>query len=417
MSALMKPHPGHAPPIRGELRRLLRWYAPVYTAIYIVWAGTGILLTLQVEFLDPARKVANLALVTTIGAVASMLAQPVAGLISDRTRSRFGNRAPWMVGGAGAGALIMVVLSLQTTVPGITLGWVGVCIAYHFVQAPLMAILPDRVPSLTRGRFSAVSGLGVLVGLLTGQFLAAKLSGNFFTAYLTLGLACFVIFTAFAIANPDGANTGVPRDPIRARTLLSAFWVNPIRHPDFAWAFTSRTLLNLAYYIAAGSYLLYVLADYAELGTAKATATIPLLTLAGAPGAVLATALAGPLSDRLGRRKIFLVVSGFIFASAMAVPVFFPTLPGMMVAYIVGAFGFGVFQSVDAVLISEVLPNKDTFAKDLGIVNMAFTLPQTLAPAIAGAIVLSLGYVWLFPAAIVLSALGGLTVIPIRGVR
>lgn len=404
-------------PIRGDLRRLLGWYGPVYTAIYIVWAGTGILLTLQVEFLDPGRKVANLALVTTIGAVASMLAQPIAGLISDRTRSRYGNRTPWMVGGAAAGGLIMVTLSAQTTLQGITLGWVGVCIAYHFVQAPLTAILPDRVPSLARGRFSAVSGLGVLVGLLSGQFLAAHLSGNFFTAYLVLGAACFVIFAGFALANPDGANTGLPREPIQPRTLLTAFWVNPVRHPDFFWAFTSRTLLNLAYYITAGSYLLYVLADYAQLGTAKATATIPLLTLAGAPAAVLATALSGPLSDRLGRRKIFLVVSGFIFASAMAVPIVSPTLPGMMVAYIVGAFGFGVFQSVDSVLISEVLPNKNTFAKDLGLVNIAFTLPQTLAPAIAGAIVLTLGYVWLFPAAIVLAALGGLTVIPIKSVR
>lgn len=378
-----------------------------------MWAGTGILLTLQVQYVDPNRKVANLAIVTTIGAVASMLAQPIAGLLSDRTRSRYGNRAPWMVGGSAIGALMMLVLSSQTSVAGITLGWVAVTTAYHFVQAPLMAILPDRVPSLARGRFSAISGLGVLAG----QFLAARLAGNFFTAYFVLGIACFVILTGFVIANPDNANSGLAREPLRPVSLLKAFWVNPIRHPDFFWAFTSRTLLNLAYYIAAGSYLLYILADYAQLGTVQATATIPLLTLAGAPGAVLATAGAGPLSDRLGRRKVFLVVSGFVFAAAMAVPIFWPTLSGMLVAYALGAFGFGVFQSVDSVLISEVLPDKETFAKDLGIVNMAFTLPQTLAPAIAGAIVLTLGYLWLFPAAIVLSALGGLTVIPIRSVR
>src|SRR5699024_8758249 len=136
---------GHTP-IRGELRRLLRWYAPVYTAIYIVWAGTGILLTLQVQYLDPSRKVDNLAIVTTIGAVASMLAKPIAGLLSDRTRSRYGNRAPWMVGGSAIGALMMMVLSSQNTLVGVPLGWVAVTTSYHFVQAPLMAILPDRVP-------------------------------------------------------------------------------------------------------------------------------------------------------------------------------------------------------------------------------------------------------------------------------
>ena len=88
-----------------------------------------------------------------------------------------------------------------------------------------------------------------------------------------------------------------------------------------------------------------------------------------------------------------------------------------MVAYGIGALGYGVFQSVDSVLMSEVLPDAQTFGKDLGIVNMAITLPQTFAPAVAGAIVLAVGYSWLFPTAIVLSLLGALAVIPIKSVR
>src|SRR5699024_11703925 len=81
-----------------------------------LWGAVpGILLALQVERLDPAQKVANLALVTTCGALVSMLAQPVAGLISDRTRSPHGRRAPWMVAGTAAGAALMVVRSEEHT--------------------------------------------------------------------------------------------------------------------------------------------------------------------------------------------------------------------------------------------------------------------------------------------------------------
>ena len=44
-----------------------------------------------------------------------------------------------------------------------------------------------------------------------------------------------------------------------------------------------------------------------------------------------------------------------------------------------------MFQAVDTALMSEVLPSAKSFAKDLGVVNIAATLPQTLAPAVAGA--------------------------------
>lgn len=101
----------------------------------------------------------------------------------------------------------------------------------------------------------------------------------------------------------------------------------------------------------------------------------------------------------------------------MVAPILSPTLPGIIIAFVIGGLGYGVFQSVDSVLMSEVLPSQKTFAKDLGIVNIAVTLPQTLAPALAGAIVLTLGYGWLFPAAIALSLIGAFAVVPIKSVR
>lgn len=83
----------------------------------------------------------------------------------------------------------------------------------------------------------------------------------------------------------------------------------------------------------------------------------------------------------------------------------------------IAGFGFGMFQAVDTALMSEVLPSAKSFAKDLGVVNIAATLPQTLAPGVAGAIVLALGYQALFPVAIVLGILGALAVWPIRATR
>src|SRR5699024_10612431 len=89
--------------VRGPLRRLLLWLAPTYLVLFALWGAVpGILLALQVERLDPAQKVANLALVTTCGALVSMLALPVTVVISDRTRSHHERRAAWMVAGTAA---------------------------------------------------------------------------------------------------------------------------------------------------------------------------------------------------------------------------------------------------------------------------------------------------------------------------
>jgi MFS family permease len=94
-----------------------------------------------------------------------------------------------------------------------------------------------------------------------------------------------------------------------------------------------------------------------------------------------------------------------------------PTVTGMIIQAVIVGIGFGAFQSVDQALITQVLPNKNNFAKDLGVVNIAATLPQTLAPAVGGAIVLAFGYIGLFPVGIALSLLGACAVFFIRSVR
>ena len=133
---------------------------------------------------------------------------------------------------------------------------------------------------------------------------------------------------------------------------------------------------------------------------------------------IAAMLVGGPLSDRLGRRKVFVFASSVVVAAALVVPLVMPTFTGWLIYTLVAGLGFGMFQSVDQALMSEVLPSKDSYAKDLGVVNIAATLPQTLAPAVGGAIVLAFGgYAALFPVGIVLSLLGAFAVWPIKAVK
>lgn len=404
--------------IRGPLRKLLIWMLPANVSIFILWGAIpGLLLALQVAAVDEANKVANLALVTTIGAFAAMVAQPVAGAISDRTRSRFGRRAPWMVAGALIGGLALVGMAFANTLLMIGIAWTMVQIAYNFAQGPLSAILPDRVPVRARGTFAAIGGAATMVGAIGGQVVGASLAANIGAAYVGLAGFALVIITLFVVFNPDRSSKDQVNPPFRVLDFLRTFWVNPIKHPDFFWAFAGRLLLFTGYFGVTG-YNLYVLNDYIGIGDlAASTGYVPILGLLGLAGTLPAILISGPISDKVGRRKIFVFISSVVVAVGLLVPWVMPTIGGMMLMSVIIGVGFGAFMAVDQALMTEVLPSADSYAKDLGVVNIAATLPQTLAPAVGGAIVLAFGYAGLFPVGIVLSVLGAFCVFMIKAVK
>lgn len=404
------------PPVRG-LPRLLGWILPANFAIFVIWGAVpGILLPHQIELLypDEKQKVAYFAIVATIGALCAMIAQPAAGQISDRTRSKYGRRAPWILLGALAGGLSLVGLAFANSLVGIVIGWCLVQVFYNVAQGPLSAVLPDRVPVSRRGTFATLFGIGLMAGALGGQIVGAMLFDNLVMGYVFFAAFALLVLTLFVVFNPDHPSTNFAREPFRLGDFLRTFWVNPVKHPDFFWAFTGRLLLYTGYFGVTG-YQLYILGDY--LGVENPNTVIPVLGMVGLVGTIVATIISGPLSDRIGRRKPFVFGSSVVMGVALALPWIWPTYASWLVMTAIIGFGFGMFQAVDTALISQVLPSAKSFAKDLGVVNIAATLPQTFAPGVAGAIVLVFGYAGLFPVGIVLSILGAFCVWFIKSAR
>jgi Na+/melibiose symporter-like transporter len=95
---------------------------------------------------DPEGKAVALSTVVLVGALVQILALPVCGALSDRTRSRFGRRRPWLVGGAVAG---LVGLGIAGTVPslfGIVVGFAIVSLGYSAAFAGFLPLIPEFVP-------------------------------------------------------------------------------------------------------------------------------------------------------------------------------------------------------------------------------------------------------------------------------
>ena len=122
----------------------------------------------MVQAAEPADKVVKLALVTGTSAIFATVMNPLGGSWSDRTRSRWGRRIPWLVASAFATFAAAVFLGLQITIAGILAGWCLVQGLGNIFAAVIVAIVPDRVPPEKRGTAMVFTGLGPMLGSLFG---------------------------------------------------------------------------------------------------------------------------------------------------------------------------------------------------------------------------------------------------------
>jgi len=399
-------------------RRLLPSLAITSLVLFATYSGLiVVLLPNQVAAIDAAHKVSNLATVTTVSFVFTLFAQPIVGAFSDRTRSRLGRRAPWMIIGAAAGAVFLLGLGGLSSILWITIFWVIVQVSLNALQGPLSAMVPDRFPRSRRGIASAMVGIGFIAGGTVGVIVAAGLASNVGVGYTGFGVAVLLVTLLFVLFNRDFSSKEVAHPPFKWKGFLAGFWISPRRNPDFAWAFAARFLFMLGYFVVF-LFQLFILTDYIGLPLDKANATIGLLSVAGLVPTLAAVSFGGWLSDRIARRKVFIYAASCFMVLGLLMPLLMPTVTGMFVMTAINGFGFGLYMACDTALMTEVLPGGGSAAKDLGILNIATNIPQALSPAIAGVLIGVLGgYHALFIFGMIAVALAALALMPIKTIH
>ncbi len=202
------------------------------------------------------------------------------------------------------------------------------------------------------------------------------------------------------------------------RELAGTFWVNPRRSPDFAWAFTSRFLFVLAYAFLV-TYQAYYLLDHLGSAENEVPQQVFLGTLVQSAVLVVASLLGGRLSDRTGRRKVFVAAASVTYGAALFTIAAASSVNGFLVGMAIGGLGFGLYMAVDLALVVDVLPDPDSAAKDLGVLNIAGALPSAIAPAVAP-VILAVGggsYGVLYAVAGICALGAAVAIIPVTRVR
>jgi MFS family permease len=300
----------------------------------------------------------------------------------------------------------------------VLVGWCLAQLFFNALLAAMVAVLPDQVPAAQRGLVAGVLGVCTPIASVSGTFAVKLFTGNQLAMFLApCALGGFFILL-FAVRLKDRRLAKADKPTWSLRELASTFYVNPRKNPDFAWAFISRFMFILAYAFLV-TYQAYYLLE--KIGSAKAEVPqqIFLGTLVQSVVVVAASLIGGKLSDRTGRRKIFVLTASVVYGVAMFVIAVASNFNGFLVGMAIGGLGFGSYVAVDLALVVDVLPDKDSAAKDLGVFNMAGALPFSIAPGIAPAI-LAIGggsYAVLYAVAGVSAMAGAATILPVRRVR
>lgn len=401
-------------------RRFVLLYALAYVGTILLFlAPLLVSLSLKVNALvGTDRAPTSLSLVAGTGAFLAMLANPFFGKLSDRTVSRLGMRRPWMIIGLVGGSVGILVVALAPSIPGVLVGWCIAQVFFNALLAALIAVLPDQVPIAQRGRVAGVLGICLPIASVSGTYVVQLFTGNTLAMFLAPCAIGGFLVLLFAVVLKDRRLAVADKSGWSFREFTSAFYLNPWKHPDFAWAFASRFMLVLAYAFLT-TYQVYYLLEKLGSSADDVPRQLFLATLAMSSVVVVASLIGGWLSDRTRRRKVFVGSASVVFGLALFVIALANSFNGFVVGMAIGGLGFGLYTAVDLALIADVLPDPNSAAKDLGVMNIAGALPSSVAPAIAPAI-LALGhgsYGALYAVAGVCAVLGAGAIVPVKRVR
>jgi Na+/melibiose symporter-like transporter len=366
-------------------------------------------------------------LIPPLGAVVSLAITPVAGALSDRSRSRWGRRRPYMLVGTVVNIVFLLLIAGFGAGDNIwlfLLCYMGIQLGNNWSGGPYAGLVPDVVPADKRGRASGWLALMTAIGTLIGALAAGQLiSGGSYWPIYTLIIAALAAMLALTLWGVRERPLEDDPGPFDAGAFARSFLLDPKIYRDFYWVLVTRAFVTMGIY-SVFTFFLFFVKDIIRVANPEEQSSflIGIIIAAGIPTSIIA----GALSDRYGRKPLVYLSGGLMaLASAIFIPVaFFPSLAFTFVVGALFGIGYGAYQAVDWALAIDVLPSGEGAAKDMGIWHVALVLPQIIAPAITGLTLnalkgrsLLLGYTVVFVITAVWFVLGTVFVRQIRGAR
>lgn len=386
-----------------------RWWAfslpPSFLTGYVLLSALAVVyLPALVVEIEPSGYVLALAAVSTAGTLAVIVSQPIVGWLSDRTRTRWGRRAPWIAAGAITAALVTPLIGIAPSVVALAIAWAAVEGAVNLVRGPAAVLLVDRVPLARRGRISAAIFASFIAGSALGSVFVgpALLRGELAVWLLGAGVLASAVPLVLAERAAERSATSASAVLDRAgRGSAGGTVIHLVPRSELVRVFLSRALMMLAYSMVMG-FLLYTVRDHLGLDSADSARWAGALVAIALGSSFPAAIVSGLVIDRTGRHGAAAAIALAAMACAVLGAALTPGIPAMVAMAVVVGVAFGVHGPLERVIASRMPRDAErTAGRDLGVLQLATSAAQLVAPLTAAALIATAGYTAMYLSAAV----------------
>jgi MFS family permease len=371
-----------------------------FFGISIIWPLFNSLIPPMLEDLGLSALV--IGFILTWDNIINMFVQPWIGSLSDRTRSRFGRRKPFLMLGAPLAALFFILVPfVREHFILIALAILGTNIGMAIFRSPTIAYLGDLfLPgerSKANGVINLMGGLGGAVALFGGGALyklGVPLPFIVGAGVMLIAILVVLLFVREPEAAPATAAEPTPglRDALRQVSTgpdLSGLW---LLGAIFAW-FVGWNAMEAFFTIYARG----ILGIQVGTGTQMLTAFAAMLIVFAIPSGLIAT--------RVGRKPTILTgLGGMLVGLVVGAFVRNPTIL-LVVLAVMGAFW--ALVNINSLPMVYDLSGQKSIGSYTGLYYFASSAAAITGPIVAGQLIdlTSPASIWIFSAVFMVGAI------------
>lgn len=353
-----------------------------------------------------------------------LLISPLVGIWSDRTRSRWGRRTPFMYLGTVIGLAGLVVIGLAPSLLLVGAGWILGMTGWSIAGAALQTLQADKLPERQRGKVSALTGLMTQIAPVLGIGIAYTVSSSTMLIFLVPGVIGAVMLALFPLFKPEGSSKSISRtDGVTVKSVVSSYGFNVRKYPDFAWNWLGRFVFFIGLYFNT-TFGTFFYAQRLDLPVREVAGVVATVGMIGVLSAAAGALVGGFLSDRLQRRRLFVMIASLLFVVGAVVEATAWSLPQIIVGAVLMQMAIAVFATVDQAIVYAIIPERDQAGRYMAVIQFAQKIPSAVAPLLAG-VVITLGavggeknYTLLYLVGAVFALVGGLIILlKVKSVR
>lgn len=340
-------------------------------------------------------------IIMVIDNVFGVVFQPLFGRLSDKTRTRFGKRTPYLMVGIPLCALFFIMVPRLQTLGILMLD----IIMFNFImstwRSPVVALMPDLVPSQLRGEGNAVinimGGVGVVLGTVSGKLIelisgnsdAQFVRNNVFVFGAAVMVVCLLV-VVLLVREPDNRISKLESLQAKADFEAAQKKKNGEKSSLKALKLTSGEKKSLIFMLIALFFnsnatdsinTYFTTFATTELGFKESDASLIITLFAAAT--VIGAIPAGKCGQKWGRKKTIILGWAVILSLFLA---FFVTkwVPMLYVAIVVGGF-FISFVTINTLPLVLEIGGVERVGTFTGYYYTATFSASIVGPVVVGA--------------------------------